>query len=95
MKKDNITKILLGTIALGIWTIVLQSFGLFGSEGTQRVYVVNEIDANVSGEVDADVSGTVGIDNTVDINIQEINGRSDVFYQDNDGAYMLLPVKSR
>lgn len=35
------------------------------------------------------------MNSTLDINIQEINGQSDVFYQDNDGASMVLPVSIR
>lgn len=42
------------------------------------------------------VSGNVDIDNTVDINLQEINGRSDVFFNNpmrgDDDKYYRIPV---
>ena len=80
-------------MTIGIWMIVLQNAGLIPVN--QNVKVVNEVRAYVRGSVDANVSGNVSIDNTVDINIQEINGKSNVFYQDRDGAYMVLPVTNR
>ena len=80
-------------MTIGIWMIVLQNAGLIPVN--QNVKVVNEVRAYVRGSVDANVSGNVSIDNTVDINIQEINGKSNVFYQDKDGAYMVLPVTNR
>ena len=50
------------TIAIGLWIIVLQNFGVFSnnSDGAQSVYVVG-------GEVDASVNGNVEIDNTVPV----------------------------
>ena len=49
-------------IAIGVWLIVLQNFGVFSdkSGGAQSVYVVG-------GRIDADVSGSVEVDNTVDV----------------------------
>lgn len=42
------------------------------------------------------VSGNVDIENTVDINLQEINGRSDVFFNNpmrgDDDKYYRIPV---
>lgn len=71
-KSKNISlKAILITIAVGIWAIVLQNAGVIPTN--QNVKVVNTVD--VSGNVDADVSGSVSVDNTVDINIQEILGR--------------------
>lgn len=71
-KSKNISlKAILITIAVGIWAIVLQNAGVIPTN--QNVKVVNTVD--VSGNVDADVSGSVSVDNTVDINISEVNGR--------------------
>lgn len=42
------------------------------------------------------VSGNVDVDNTIDVNLQEINGRSDVFFNNpkrgDDNKYYLIPV---
>lgn len=93
-KSKNLSlKGILIIMTIGIWAIVLQNAGVIPTN--QNVKVVNEVDAYVRGSVDADVSGSVSIDNTVDINIQEINGKSNVFYQDRDGEYMVLPVTNR
>ena len=63
-------------IAIGVWIIVLQNFGLFSrTSGAQSVYVVGgDIDADVSGSVSIDggsvevEGGYVTIDGTVDVN---------------------------
>lgn len=74
-KSKNISlKAILISIGLGIWMIVLQNAGiipkLVGTEnGTQTVYVTG-------GSIDADVSGSVSVDNTVDINIDKVQGRN-------------------
>jgi hypothetical protein len=63
---DNITKICLIAIAIGIWTIVLQN-----ATAEQSVYVKGGyIDADVSGEVE--ISGSVDVDNTVSVSIDEV-----------------------
>lgn len=63
--KDKFLKILLGIIAAGIWMIVLQNFNVF--DNRQDVYVRG-------GYIDADVSGSVSVDNTVDVNLDEVLG---------------------
>ncbi|HCK25529.1 MAG TPA: hypothetical protein DHW31_12330 [Bacteroides graminisolvens] len=76
-KSKNISlKAILIAIGLGIWVIVLQNAGvipkLVGTEnGTQTVYVTG-------GNINADVNGSVSVDNTVDVNIHEINGHNQV-----------------
>jgi hypothetical protein len=90
LNKSSLNIILI-VIAVGIWAIVLQNAGVIPTD--QNVKVVNEIDANVRGSVDADVSGSVQIDNTVDINIEAINGKTNAFYDHNyDGNYNRIPV---
>lgn len=85
-------KTILIVIGIGIWAVVLQNAGVIPTK--QNVYVKG-------GYIDADVSGSVDIDNTVDVNgyidvnIQAINGKSNAFYKDRDGDYVLLPVLSR
>jgi hypothetical protein len=71
--KDNSLKVILIIMTIGIWAVVLQNAGVIPTN--QNVYV-NGGHVKVRGSVDADVSGSVSVDNTVDINIQEILGRS-------------------
>ncbi|WP_332736864.1 hypothetical protein [Flavihumibacter sp.] len=84
-KGKNISlKALLFAIGLGIWVIVLQNAGIIPTK--QNVYVKG-------GKIDADVSGSVSIDNTVDINIEAVNGHKDAFYgPSKDGSYDALHV---
>lgn len=91
---NNFQNIILIIIAIGIWTIVLQNAGFISpttieKENVRAVRVVNEIDAKVRGSVDANIySGS-----TIDVNLQEINGKRNVFYDDNgNGNYHRLPV---
>ena len=87
MDSKNISqKVVLITIAVGIWAIVLQNAGVIPT--SQNVKVVNTVD--VSGNVDANISGSVSVDNTVDINIEEVNG-----YQAKSFDKGLLGVSSR
>lgn len=71
--------------AIGIWLLVIQNF--FGGEDTaQRVYVVG-------GNISADVNGSVDVSNTVDINIESVNGYRNAFYgPSNDGSYDAIHV---
>ena len=91
-KSKNISlKAILIIMSIGIWAIVLQNAGVIPIE--QNVYVKGGyIDAYVSGSVNVD--GGVDVGNIVDINIREINGKSNVFYRDRDGSYILLPTYS-
>jgi hypothetical protein len=86
MRKISLRTILL-IIAAGIWVNIIQTAGLIPS--IQKVRVINTVDAHVDG--------SVSVDNTVDINIQEINGQQDVFYNDglNSKKYYRLPVSGR
>lgn len=77
-------KITLIVIAAGIWINLLLNFGLV--ETTQKVRVINGI--SVDGTVDVE-----NVDNVIDVNIQEINGRNDVFYDfGGNGKHVRLPV---
>ncbi|WP_027880307.1 hypothetical protein [Mesoflavibacter zeaxanthinifaciens] len=85
-------KIIFIVIAIGIWAIVLQNAGIISTK--QNVYVKGGyIDADVSGSVDID--NAIEIDGTIDVNIDEINGYDNAFYQDRDGAFMVLPTTNR
>lgn len=71
--------------AVGIWLLVIQNF--FGrDDNAQRVYVTG-------GNIEAQVSGSVDVDNTVDINIEAVNGYRNAFYgPSSDGSYDALHV---
>lgn len=91
-KSKNISlKAILIAIGAGIWVIVLQNAGIIpklaGTEnGTQTVYVTG-------GNIDADVSGSVSVDNTVDMNIESVNGHRNAFYgPSKNGNYDALHV---
>lgn len=91
--KNIPAKLLLIIIGLGIWAIVLQNAGIIPSN--QNVYVDGgHLSSDVTGEVK--VKGTVNVENTVDINIEEINGQSDVFFNNpsrgQENKYYRLPV---
>lgn len=94
-QKISLMKISVISIALGIWVIVFQLAGVLPS--TQKVYVVGgEVAADIKNPVN--VSGSVNVDNTIDINLAEINGQSDVFFNNptrgHSGKYYRLPVTS-
>ncbi|HLU84820.1 MAG TPA: hypothetical protein VKZ45_05050 [Vicingaceae bacterium] len=74
--KSSSLNTILVAIGSGVWDLVLQNAGiipkLVSTENvTQTVYVTG-------GNINADVSGSVSVDNTVDINIHEINGYNQV-----------------
>ena len=81
--------ILLGIIAVCSIILVTQGYG----GGTQDVYVRG-------GSVDVDntvsVRGSVDVDNAVDVNLQYINGHSNVFFNNpsrgEKNKYYVIPV---
>jgi hypothetical protein len=90
-KSTNISlRLLLITATVGIWILVLQNFGIIPT--SQNVRVTNKV--GVTGSVDASVSGSVNIDNTVDVNLQEINGHRNCFYDNasHRKQYYSIPV---
>lgn len=88
-KKSNtlFTKSMLFIIGAGIWVLVLQNGGVLPSN--QDVYV-NGGNLRVSGSVDVD--NTVDVSGYLDVNLEAINGKSNAFYRDTDGEYILIPV---
>lgn len=77
-------KTILMAIAVGIWMVVLQNLGVIPVAQDVRI------------KKTVKVSGNVDVDNTIDVNLQEINGRSDVFFNNpkrgDDNKYYLIPV---
>ena len=70
-KSKNITlKAILIIIAVGIWIAAFQNAGIIPTE--QRVKVTNTVDTYST------VTGEVEIENTVDVNIEAINGYNTV-----------------
>lgn len=94
METSSSIKLILGSIAIGIWVLVLQNFGLFSEDKTQSVRVVNSVGINGSVEVE----GRVNIGNTVDVNLQEINGHNNVFFNNprrgDHNKYYVIPVST-
>jgi hypothetical protein len=82
-KLEVIKLSLLAIIALCLVTIVLQGF----DRDTQDVYVRGG---------DIEVSGRVDVDNTVDVNLHEINNHRDVFFNNpsrgDKNKYYVIPV---
>lgn len=76
ISKDILLKIVLISIAIGIWVQVLQNAGIFPTD--IRVKVINEVEAYVRGIVDIDntvsIDGSVDVDNTVSVSIDEVLG---------------------
>lgn len=70
---------------VGVWILVFQNFG---TKGAKDVYVVG-------GEIEAEVSGSVRVPNTVDVNLSEINGYSNCFYNSyakHPNDYYRIPI---
>ncbi len=83
METSKSTRLVLIVIALGIWAIVLQNAGVIPTN--QNVRVVNSIDAHVNG--------SVSVDNTIDVNLESINGHSNAFYDfGGNKNYVRIPV---
>lgn len=83
-KKINISnKSILSIIAIGIWVLVFQNLGI----------IPNNQDVRVKNIIDADIN------KPVDVNLQYINGRSNVFYNNpkegEKDEYYLIPVTVR
>jgi hypothetical protein len=74
---------LLFFIATGIWGIFFQNMGFISSnDHTQKVRVVNTVEVDGSVRVDGGyIDGTI---DAIDVNLEAINGKYNVFY-DNDG----------
>lgn len=62
-------KIVLSSIAIGIWVLVLQNAGLL--PGAQKVKAAG---GSLSVEGTVDVKGSVKVENEVDINFKHLNG---------------------
>lgn len=84
-KTANIQNVTLILIALGVWALVLQNAGVI--ETRQDVYVKG-------GSVEASVRNTldVNVENQVDVNLSEINGRSSFYDFGGNGEYVRIPV---
>jgi hypothetical protein len=74
-------------IAIGIWAIVLQIAGIITTD--QNVKVVNSV--NMNGRVE--VTNPINIGNSIDVNIEAINGHKNAFYDyNNNQEYNRIPV---
>ena len=91
-EKHVFRNVLLFFIAAGVWGMFLQNMGVFlpFDDYTQKVEVVNTVDTEVQGRVS--VNGSVSVDNTVDINIAQINGYTSFYDSNGDKKYRRIPV---
>jgi hypothetical protein len=91
-EKHVFRNVLLFFIAAGVWGMFLQNMGVFVAidDYTQKVEVVNTVDTEVQGRVS--VNGSVSVDNTVDINIAQINGYTSFYDSNGDKKYRRIPV---
>ncbi len=81
-KSKNISlKAILIIIAVGIWIAVFQNAGIIPTE--QHVKVTNTVDTYST------VTGEVEIENTVDVNIEAINGYNTV--TTSNGTHSVFP----
>ena len=96
ISSEFINRLILISIAIGIWGIFLQNLGIITTDDfTQKVRVVNTVDTYVGGGyIEIDGSVPVEIENTVDVNLEAISGQYNVFYDHNrhDGQYYRIPV---
>jgi hypothetical protein len=81
IKKIGSLRSLLILTAVGIWMIVLQNAGVIPA--SQNVKVVNTVQTN------SEISGSVSVENTVDVNIHEINGYNTV--TTSSGTHSVFP----
>ena len=92
--RSNIFKYTLFSISAGVWVIVLQNFGIL----PHKTDIKNTV--SISGDVDLDepieIKGQVSVKNTVDVNLAEINGHSDAFFNNVSAGdynkYYRIPV---
>ncbi|MBM0659435.1 hypothetical protein [Capnocytophaga genosp. AHN8471] len=97
--KNNITfnKAILTIIALGIWCLVFQNSKIISiSQEVKRVAVIGG-EVEILGGVRVDNKVDVEVKNDVlDVNLQEINGRRDVFFNNpsrgDNHRYYRIPV---
>jgi hypothetical protein len=91
-KEKHVFRNVLFFIAAGVWGMFLQNMGVFVAidDYTQKVEVVNTVDTEVQGRVS--VNGSVSVDNTVDINIAQINGYTSFYDSNGDKKYRRIPV---
>jgi len=68
--KYKFLKVIFISIAVSLWVIVLQNFGILKHVLKKQVTIANTVD--VTGSID--VSGYVSVDNTVDVNLDKVVG---------------------
>jgi predicted nucleic acid-binding protein len=81
-------KVILVSIAVGIWVLIFQNAGVIPQVKPQRIAVDSAL--NVMGSVDVD--NTVFIKGSVDANIESINGYSKFYKDPRTGEFYVLPV---
>ena len=96
MSKQFSEKAILSFIAVGVWVLVFVN--MYDTFSTKEVSVIRiKDDIQVYGTVDIDdVKSSVSIYGSVDANLNRINGRSDVFFNNprrgDTDKYYVIPV---
>ncbi len=85
---SRFVKVILVSIAVGIWVLIFQNAGIIPQIKPQRIAVDSAL--NVTGSVD--VENTVFIKGSVDANIESINGYSKFYKDPRTGEFYVLPV---
>ena len=92
---DGLDDAIIGTCnQLGGGEVVAYDYRKVSDDYTQKVRVVNTVDTYVNGG-DLNVSGNLDIGNTVDVNLQAINGNYNAVYNSPDkheDEYYRIPV---
>lgn len=89
-KETSGVKTILIMATIGIWSNLI--FNVVTNNDIKEVKITNGV--RVYGAVEIE-GGEINVGNTVDINLQEINGKKNAFYKDYDGDYILIPVISK
>lgn len=101
------TNVLLVLIFVGVWTIVIQNtislakvkkvniVEVKNKDGHNPFYKPYALPVEIVNHPDVDVSGTVYVGNTVDVNLESINGYRNCFYnsyQKHPNDYYRIPI---
>jgi len=85
---SRFVKTTLISIAVGIWIIVFQNFGIFPR--FTPIEITSEEPLKVTGEVD--VNNTVTVKGSLNVNLESINGYTKFYKDPRTGEYYVIPI---